>query len=105
MIQFMLLLIITATWIWGVKCVFSTGHIFEKAGEWVDDRLPEWIYKPTIGCQACMSSIHGSLWYWTFGIVFIPVTGIILTLIVWVLFCVCLCGVNFILLESIYKEE
>jgi hypothetical protein len=105
MITFIILLIIAALWIWGVKCIFSSGHIFEKAGEWVENNLPEWVYKPTIGCPACMSSVHGSIWYWTWGIVFLPEVGLLLRAVIWVIFCICLCGINFILLESIYKDE
>jgi hypothetical protein len=26
--------------------------------------FPSWIYKPLIGCTACMASIWGSLFYW-----------------------------------------
>jgi hypothetical protein len=105
MITFAILLLIATVWIWGVNCVFSEGFILERAGDWWADRVPKWIYKPTIGCTACMSSVHGTLWYWTWGIVFLPPLNITLTLIVWVMFCVCLCGINYILLESIYKNE
>lgn len=105
MINFILLITIATIWIWGVRCLFSEGHIFEVAGDWAHDNLPKWIYKPTIGCAACMSSIHGTLWYCTFGIRVLPDFGFITTLIIGILFCICLCGVNFILLESIYKEE
>jgi hypothetical protein len=105
MITFILLIIVATAWIWGVRCVFSTGHIFEAAGDWIENTLPEWVYKPTIGCQACMSSIHGTLWYWTWGMVFLPEMSHLTAFIGWVMFCFCLCGVNFILLESIYKEE
>jgi hypothetical protein len=105
MVPFILLLIINTAWIWGVKCIFSTGHLFEKAGNWVQNILPEWVYKPTIGCQACMSSVHGTLWFWTYGIVLIQPETLLSKVIVWFVYLLCLCGVNFMLLESIYKEE
>lgn len=105
MIEFILLIMVACIWIWGIRCVFSEGYIFELAGDWIYKTFPSWVYKPTIGCTACMSSVHGTLWYWTAGMLFLPVTGFITTIIVWILFCICLCGVNFILLESIYKEE
>lgn len=105
MIEFILLIVIATVWIWGVKCVFSEGYLLEKAGDWWYESVPEWAYNPTIGCTACMSSVHGTLWYWTFGLVLLRETPIGLTLIIWVLFCICLCGVNFILIESIYKDN
>jgi hypothetical protein len=105
MIVFCILLFVATTWIWGVRCIFSEGFIFEKIGAWWESTVPEWIYKPTIGCSACMASVHGSLWYWTWGIVFLPDVTPVLTIFIWIGFCICLCGVNFILLETVYKES
>lgn len=31
------------------------GQIFDKLGEWLDERLPEYISKPLYGCPICMS--------------------------------------------------
>ena len=105
MIIFICLLLLTTAWIWGVRCVFSEGFIFEKAGAWWESTVPIWLFKPTIGCAACMASIHGSLWYWTWGIKLLPDYGLSVRLLVWVMFCICLCGVNFLLLETIYRDE
>jgi hypothetical protein len=104
MVTFILLIIVAVAWIWGIKCIFSTGHIFQKAGDWVENNLHEWVYKPTIGCQACMSSIHGTLWFWTYGIVVLNAETLLSKVILWIVYLLCLCGVNFMLLESIYKE-
>jgi hypothetical protein len=105
MIVFTILLFVATLWIWGVRCVTSEGFIFEKFGTWWESAVPEWIYKPTIGCAACMSSVHGSLWYWTWGKVLLPPVDLWLTLVLWVMFCICLCGLNFILLEKLYRNE
>jgi hypothetical protein len=105
MIVFIALLFLACLWIWGLRCVFSEGYILERAGLWYESRVPEWLYKPTLGCAACMSSVHGSLWYWTWGIVLLPDYGIWIRLFVWGCFCVCLCGLNFILLETIYRND
>jgi hypothetical protein len=104
MITFVILLILAVTWIWGVRCVFSEGYVFERAGLWWESKVPAWIYKPTIGCSACMASVHGSLWFWTWGKVFLPDVGVIMALIIWAMFCICLCGINYILLEIIYAD-
>lgn len=104
MIAFMCLLIINTLWIWGIRCVLSEGFVFEKVGDWLESTLPEIIYKPLVGCAACMSSIHGSLWYWTYGVVIFGPEEVPLKVIVWIVYVFSLCGLNFILLESIYKE-
>lgn len=83
-------------WIQGVNCLFSEGHLLEKAGDWVDEHLPEWIYKPTIGCPMCMSSIHGTLWY---------LLMINRDWILWPAFCICLCGVNYVISKLTNKER
>lgn len=92
-------------WIWGVHCLFSEGHLLEGQGDFIRDKMPKWFSKPTIGCPACMASVHGSLWFWTFGQYVLPGPVNLLTFVFWIVFCICLCGVNFILLESIYKDE
>lgn len=102
---FGLLLIFAVAWIWGVRCIFSSGHILECVGDRIENYLPKWLYKPTIGCAACMSSIHGTIWFWVVGVHLLPISGLVLTTFVWFAFMICLCGINFILLEAIYKEE
>jgi hypothetical protein len=105
MTAFLIILLLATVWIWGVKCLFSVGYILEPAGEWIKANFPVWVYKPSIGCAACMSSIHGTLWYWAVAKLFLHDLSTIFTFAGWILFCVCLCGMNFILIESIYREE
>lgn len=74
-------------WIFGVRTLFSGGHILEKADNWVYDRVPEYIYKPTIGCVMCMASLHGATWFMLF---LYPTYELYMV----IPFCLCLCGLN-----------
>lgn len=103
--NFILLIFIASVWIWGIRCIFSEGYIFENAGRWLEDKLPIWLFKPLIGCSACMASVHGSLWWWVVGMVIIPVLTPVFAIICWFIFCICLCGLNFMILEAIYNKE
>lgn len=91
-----LIMLMSFLWIQGVNCLFSEGHLFGKVGDWLHEHVSEYLYKPTIGCPMCMSSIHGTLWY--------------LLLInrdwfLWPAFCVCLCGLNFVISKLSSKER
>lgn len=90
MTDFIQAVFITALFIWGVYCLFSDGHIFSKFGDWAYNHWPDWIYKPIIGCSACMASVWGTLAYFTAFY-----QGILL----WVPFCICICGLNFIIIR------
>jgi|SRR5690606_24363007 len=100
MTDFLLLMALASLWIWGIRCLFSEGYILERTGRFIERTFPSWVYYPTLGCCACMSSIHGTLWYWIGGAVVLETVNFF----VWPVFCVCLCGVNYLLLETIYRE-
>lgn len=40
----------------------DNGMIFHDLFEWLEERLPEWIFKPLIGCQYCVAG-QWSLWF------------------------------------------
>lgn len=90
------IMFVAMLWIQGVNCLFSEGHLLEKAGDWVNGNLPSWVYKPTIGCAMCMSSIHGTAWYLLF---------INRDWWLWPAFCICLCGLNFVISKFTSKER
>lgn len=96
MIDFLLLILCTMLWIQGFNCLFSEGHLLEKVGDWMFGNLPEVIYKPTVGCPMCMSSLHGTVAYLIFAN-----TGIYL----WPVFCICLCGLNYVISKFTTKER
>lgn len=56
--------ILTSLFVFGYCCIFWEGMIFEKVGNWLDDRLPEWLAKPLYQCFICACFWWGSLLYW-----------------------------------------
>lgn len=102
MIELFLGLLFTALWIWGVHCLFQPDHLLEKWGDWIDDNTPDWIYKPTVGCPACMSSVHGILWF----IVGLPVCfDMYMPIRLLIPFLIALCGFNFVIIKFTTKER
>lgn len=86
--EWILYLILNSLWIWGFHALFAKEMILERVGDWLCDRLPEWITRPVFDCPTCQSSIHGTLVYFLF-----VNTG----LLMWPVYCVCLCGLNYLL--------
>lgn len=43
----------------------ENGMIFHGLFEYLEERLPEWIFKPLIGCQYCVSG-QWSLWFFLY---------------------------------------
>ncbi len=74
--------------IWGVYVSFSEGMIFAKIGDWVAKELP-WIYKPLIGCPACMG-----FWYGMFGALLVCDN-----LFQGFVYCTCMIGFNWLISE------
>lgn len=100
MIEFILNLVVSSLWIWGFHCVFKPRFIgfnilFELFGIVWYRAYRGYFMKPIASCPACMASIHG---------LFI---GSILHITYWYipLFCICLCGLNFIIIEILYGEK
>lgn len=67
MTDFLLLLIITAFWCFGVKTLFSEGFLLERVGDWAWEKS-EFLSKPLFQCPPCMASIHGISSY----LIFVP---------------------------------
>jgi len=89
-------LLINSLWIWGFHCLFSEGMSLNIVGDWLEHNYSEWITKPLFGCAPCMSSVHGTIGY------FIFVNQGFAT---WPIYCVCLCGLNFIIVKLTSKER
>lgn len=90
MTQFLQHLFIASLWIYGIRTLFSHDHLLYGGYVWAEKNLPQWIIKPTIGCVMCQASLHGGVWFFLF----------LHPCYEWyffVIFCVCLCGLNSIL--------
>lgn len=93
LLTIVLLLVISSAWIFGVKCLFSPGFLFEPLDLACDEgKVPHWLLKPLWRCPPCMSSVHGSVIYFFFLYGdFGP--------ILWLPFIVCLAGLNYFLIQ------
>lgn len=41
------------------------GHVLDSVNDWLEFRLPEWFYKPLIGCQFCVAG-QWALWFFLY---------------------------------------
>jgi len=97
MVDFILLLILTSLWIWGFHGFFQLNDFF--TGKYSRFELPIFIRKPLFDCPPCMSSIHGTISYFLFTD-YPSYHAITL----WIAFCFCLCGLNYIIKEHLYES-
>lgn len=82
-------------WTWGVHCLFEEDYLLHPIAKAVD-WLPDWVKKPLHTCPICMSSIHGSLIFMFF---------IKAALIWWPVYCISLCGFNYIIHSYVALQE
>jgi hypothetical protein len=76
---------------------WSRGYIQELPS---GGGIPAWvksILKPIFACPTCMASVHGTAIFFAFVLGYLP-------LIMWPVWCICLCGLNFIIQNIIYPE-
>jgi hypothetical protein len=103
MLEFIGLLFIGCFWVWGVNYLFKKKEILGKLGEWMRANWPKWLNKPLFNCPACQSSVHGSIIYFC-GLHFnqLPLFAENNYIIFWPFFCICMTGINHILIEHLY---
>lgn len=95
-IHFILWLIIASHWCIGVHAVAVKLVIEEIRGTTVDElwekysRSNKLIAKPFWACPACMASVHGT-------VIFFAQVSTVTGSGFWISFCVCLCGLNFVM--------
>lgn len=53
-------------WIWGINYAFKPGEILGQPGDWIRNNWPSWLVTPLFDCPYCMSSIHGTVFFWFF---------------------------------------
>lgn len=58
---------IVALFSYGWCATFWPEQIFHGVGEWLKERLPEYITKPLFECPICNAFWVGTLRYWIFG--------------------------------------
>jgi len=74
--------------IFGIHVLFRDNMILDQLRTNTFDHLPDLITKPLIGCPACMASLWGTFYYISFISNAWPE---------WIMFCVMLSGLNWII--------
>lgn len=99
---FLLSIIPASLFIYGFNILFQEGHLLEKQGEWITNKVGERWAKPLINCPICMSSIFGTLIFF----LGLPISfDIHMPLKMWIPFVFCLCGFNTIVNKLTSKER
>lgn len=101
MSEFLIWVVLASVWCFGVNNAFSDGEIFGSIGDWLHEKLPTWLYKPTIGCPKCQASIHGAFWYWYSR----PFELTIQYFLIGLLFIVAVSGINTVIINFLKKDE
>lgn len=83
---FLMVMAVTVFWQWGFSYCFRSDEVFGWAGDWMRKNWKEWVNKPLFDCPYCLSSIHGSIFFWMFLNEY--------PLIMWPIFIVGLTGVS-----------
>lgn len=81
---------------YGYCSTFWEGMIFEKIGDWLKERLPEYIQKPLFLCPICNAFWSGTAIYWIFWANDWKE---------WLLVCICAIGINAVIVNLINKIE
>lgn len=59
-------ILISALVSYGYCACFWEGMIFYKVGEWVREKLPEWVCKPLFDCCVCNAFWIATFIYWLY---------------------------------------
>jgi len=91
-LYYFMVMAVALFWIWGFNYLFKQGEILGWPGDYLREKLPEWMITPLIECPYCMSSVHGTgffiLFLWGYP------------WYMWLFFIVCLTGAS-----VIFKSE
>lgn len=101
MTTFLTSLIPVCLGIWAIYIIFQKDQIFEKAGDWLKEKLGDYWSKPVAMCPICMSSVWGLIGFFAIRFFFnvdLPYKQIIP-------FIFCLCGLNTIISKLVTKER
>jgi hypothetical protein len=93
-IDLLLMIVLGIGWIWGIKCLFAEHMILGTVAVKLRELIPTYITKPLFDCPPCMSSIHGSFIYLVYSGRSIQE---------WILYCILLCGFNYIIKLWLYE--
>lgn len=90
---------LSAMWCFGfhtfMKNLLIEAFDFDINIQW--ELLPRWVkvaLKPLFACPYCMASVHGTAIFFAFVLGYLP-------LIMWPVWCICLCGFNYLLSQFV----
>ena len=83
---YLMVMVVAVCWQWGFAYAFKPGEIFGAAGDWMRARWPEFVTEPLFDCPYCLSSVHGSIFFWLFLSAY--------PLIMWPILICCLTGLS-----------
>lgn len=93
MINFILYLIVGCLWCFGFWKLFDDGLLPLRVK--IESVLPMKVTKPLFNCPACMASVHGFF----LGFAFYGPHLVI------ILYCFCLCGLNYLVSQWLPYDE
>lgn len=99
MIDFILCLIITSAWTWGFHVLFEEGHLLDGPGKVIERTIGTWYSKPLFLCPICMASVHGTIAFCIFYY-----NEQINNALLWPVFCICIAGINYLLVKLTSNE-
>lgn len=101
MTTFLISLIPACLLIHGIHILFQEGHLLERPGIWITNRLGDKWSKPIINCPICQSSFWGAICFFAIDYVF----GVHLPIRQLIPYLMCLCGLNVIISKLTAKER
>lgn len=91
--NFIINLLIGSLWCFGIYKLFD--DLLNPIAVRIEDKIGLQWCKPLFYCPPCMASVHGVILCIIFGI-----TGK-----AWIVYCVCLCGLNYIIQQFLPEYE
>lgn len=91
----LLILIFNSLFIFGLSTLFDENNLLEGLGKLIEKTIGTFWSKPIFLCPACMASVWGTIGFFTFSN---------LSFWHWPLYCICLCGLNVILVRVTSNE-
>lgn len=90
----------------GLKKMTEENMILNKPFNWLyESDMPDWIFKPLIGCHYCFASLWGSIVYWIVSIYGCHEVMINQLLWMWPVICICCVFTNGLLYGILKHAE
>lgn len=95
--DYVIWILLTSFWCWGFHNAFEDGQILYKVHVWLSHWVPYNLLKPLISCPICMTSVHGTFWYWYSQDNY--------SFLTWIMFIVASSGLNYVIYNLFPHSE